>query len=216
MPAPVSTFSPFTPFTPASSTASGGGYFDRPAAGNMGISSPLGRRPDMRNSGVGSSTLMRMSRVSGTSDSLRTPAENGWKMASRMRDEAWSAWEQQLGNLSISQTNRITLSSDTLMIPRATSRVRHTSDESHLNKPRAPVNDGIKRVTVNDDTKTSSKPPRFPSELLLPQMAPGPFRSISSNGTARPPKLGIKRRSFDPSFFPNHAHFHEAENVRVN
>ncbi|WAQ82313.1 hypothetical protein PtA15_2A630 [Puccinia triticina] len=105
-----------------------------------------------------------------------------------------------------------------LPLPRATSRVRHTSDESHLNKPRlrAPVNDGIKRASVNDDTKTSSKPPRFPSELFLPQMAPGPFRSISSNSTAWPPKLGIKRRSFDPSFFPNHAHFHEAENVRVN
>lgn len=206
MPTPVSAFSPFTPFTPASSAHSPGGYFDRPTAGTLGISSPLGRRPDMRNSGVGSSSFLRMSRVAGTSDSHRQPTENGWKVAYRMRDEAWSAWEQQLGNLSLRTTDNINLSRETLRVSNRVNSIHHSLEESQSIKPRAAVTDAFKK----------SSNPRFPSELALPQIAPGSGRSISSSGLVpRPPKLGIKRRSFDPSFFPNNAHFHDIENVRV-
>jgi len=188
MPTPVSSFSPFTPFTPASSTQNSGGYFDRPTAGNMGISSPLARRPDMRNSGVGSSSFLRMSRMAGASDSLRQSSENGWRMASRMREEAWSAWEQHLGKLSFSTIKNVNLS------PRPSKKVNliHNKHEG--------IESDKSLATVTEGMKISSSP-RAP-EFIIPGMVAGPYRSISSNGLARPPKLEVKRRSFDPSFFP--------------
>ncbi|POV94971.1 hypothetical protein PSHT_15913 [Puccinia striiformis] len=157
MPTPVSAFSPFTPFTPASSTHNSGGYFDRPTAGNLGIGSPLSRRPDLRSSGVGSSSYLRMSRVTSAGDSPRQPSENGWRMASRMREEAWSAWEQQLGNPSTHTNNSIHLSSDTLRFP---------PESSTWTNPQL-----ISRPAVNDGMKISSKLFRSPSDSMVPQVA---------------------------------------------
>ncbi|KAI7937273.1 hypothetical protein MJO28_016172 [Puccinia striiformis f. sp. tritici] len=202
MPTPVSAFSPFTPFTPASSTHNSGGYFDRPTAGNLGIGSPLSRRPDLRSSGVGSSSYLRMSRVTSAGDSPRQPSENGWRMASRMREEAWSAWEQQLGNPSTHTNNSIHLSSDTL---RLSTRVVNM-DESPADKRRPAVNDGM---------KISSKLLRSPSDSMVPQVAPGSFRSVSSNGL-QVPKLDNKQKSSDSPFFANRARFHGSENCAVN
>jgi len=195
MPTPVSTFSPFTPFTPASSAHSSGSYFDRPAAGSVGISSPLARRPDMRNNASGSASLLRMSRVSATVESPRQQPENGWRMASRMRDEAWSAWEQQLGNLSLNTTKSIDLSPKPLRPSNKVNLIHNHPDGIDSNKRRAASTEAI---------KASSNSPQSAPEFMIAQMAPGPCRSISSNCPARLPKLAIKHASFDPSSSANH------------
>ncbi|PLW30177.1 hypothetical protein PCANC_22152 [Puccinia coronata f. sp. avenae] len=172
MPTPVSTFSPFTPFTPASSTHSSGGYFDRPAAGNMGISSSLARRPDMRNNGAGSSGFLRSSRLASVNDGLRQPSENGWRMASRMRDEAWSAWEQQLGNLSINTTTSIDLTPKPLRLSNKVNSPRNSTEGIESDKR-----------TASEDKKTSSmNTARSASNLNISELHPEPCRSISSHG----------------------------------
>lgn len=95
MPSPVSCFSPFTPgpFTP-SANAGSGGYFDRP----MNVASPLSRRPGLGSHSCSSSNSTRLNRVSAAIDSPRQPTENGWRIATRMREEALIAWEQQVKN----------------------------------------------------------------------------------------------------------------------
>ncbi|KNZ56737.1 hypothetical protein VP01_2330g1 [Puccinia sorghi] len=191
MPTPVSTFSPFTPFTPGSSAHCSGSYFDRPAAGSVGISSPLARRPDMRNHGSDSASLLRMSRVSATVESPRPQPENGWRMASRMKDEAWSAWEQQLGTLSRNSTKNIDLSPKPLRPSNKVNLIHNHPDGVDSNKRRAAVTEAI---------KASCNPPQSAPEFMIAQMAPGPCRSISSHCPAQLPKLAIKRSSFDPSF----------------
>jgi len=192
MPTPVSTFSPLTPFTPVQNSQGGGsgGYFDRPAVSNMGIPSHLTRRPGLcqRNS----SNSSRVSRLSCTShDGTRQPSENGWRMAFRMRDEAWSAWEQQLGRSSTKVNSNMNLSAGTL---------RFSSKNNPTYTPNLGENQSdIRRPTAKECSSKTSKSPRPILQLIVPPPAPGMLRSADPTQPDRPPKLEKMSKSFDPS-----------------
>lgn len=126
-------------------------------------------------------------------------------MASRMRDEAWSAWEQQLGNLSINTTTTIDLSPKPLRLSNKVNLPRNSAEAIEPDKR-----------TASEEKKTSSNPARSACNLNISELHPEVCRSISSNGLVRPSKLEIKRRSFDPSFFPKHTRFNEIEHFSDN
>lgn len=193
MPTPVSTFSPFTPFTPAPSSQGGGsgGYFDRPAVANMGIPSHLARRPNLceRNS----SNSSRVTRLSYSShDGVRQSPENGWRMAFRMRDEAWSAWEQQLGSSSANINNNMNITAGTLRL-------------SPRNNPTYTTNLGenqsdMRRSTSKDCPRKTSNSSRPILQLIVPPSAPDMLRPAEPPQSGRPPKLEKMSKSFDPSY----------------
>ncbi|POV94357.1 hypothetical protein PSHT_16265 [Puccinia striiformis] len=184
---------------PASSTHNSGGYFDRRPRGNLGIGSPLSRNLTCGAAGWLFSYL-RMSRVTSAGDSPVNHLkrmENGFPMREKLGVLGATARKP-----STHTNNSIHLSSDTL---RLSTRVVNM-DESPADKRRPAVNDGM---------KISSKLFRSPSDSMVPQVAPGSFRSVSSNGL-QVPKLDNKQKSSDSPLFANRARFYGSENCPVN
>lgn len=144
MPTPVSCFSPFTPFTPAPNAHGSGGYFDGPTTTARNTAPPFSRRPDLCSHSYSSSSSTRISRVSTPIDSSRQPAENGWRTALRMREEALSAWEHQVrSNTTIN--NITTLRPPRQFSGKPTQAITRAVGETSIDKSRPPSSDRAKQ-----------------------------------------------------------------------
>ncbi|MBW0519235.1 hypothetical protein O181_058950 [Austropuccinia psidii MF-1] len=102
---PVSAFSPVTPFQPVPPSSSG--YFDRPSTSSSSLSACTPNRPKMQRLGNLNSFFFMGHRGKEMSPDEVAPPENGWKMASRIRDEALSTWCARSGNVLLNPKDMV-------------------------------------------------------------------------------------------------------------
>lgn len=190
MPTPVSTFSPITPFTPASGSHSTSGYFDRPTT-TTNLGRQLSIRPALCKGRVSSTSSSRLSVISRTSEGLRPPTENGWKIASRMREEAWSAWEEQFKLLEANMSNNVPLSSAALKLsPKGVSGCAYSPSEKQ------PVQSRLTPADFFNDIPQSTRPP-LKWIISGHSAASVSVHSDTSIEKVKHPKLEKMSKSFD-------------------